>query len=73
MQGGGIPEDSLEQVFRYGYTTVDDGELSSQVSLSHLRHVLHTLQPHLPLMCWASPTLPAMAADSDYKLHIQST
>ncbi|CAL5227736.1 g10752 [Coccomyxa viridis] len=29
-QGGGIPEDSLEQVFHYGYTTVDDGELSSQ-------------------------------------------
>ncbi len=31
MQGGGIPEDSLEQVFHYGYTTVDDGELSSRV------------------------------------------
>ena len=31
LQGGGIPEDSLDQVFRYGYTTVDDGDLSAEV------------------------------------------
>ena len=31
LQGGGIPEDSLDQVFQYGYTTVDDGNLSAQV------------------------------------------
>ena len=30
-QGGGIPEDSLDQVFQYGYTTVDEGDLSEQV------------------------------------------
>ena len=30
-QGGGIPEDSLDQVFQYGYTTVDEGDLSTQV------------------------------------------
>ena len=46
MQGGGIPEDSLEQVFQYGYTTVDDGELSQKVTLLHwpLQHALHMLQ-----------------------------
>ena len=42
MQGGGIPEDSLDQVFQYGYTTVDDGDLSAQVLA--VRHLHTTVQ-----------------------------
>ena len=41
-QGGGIPEDSLDQVFQYGYTTVDAGNLSAQVL--PVRHLYSPVQ-----------------------------
>ena len=49
-QGGGIPEDSLDQVFQYGYTTVDDCDLSAQVLAIRRLHTPMSAQrlSHLP-------------------------
>ena len=68
-QGGGIPEDSLEQVFQYGYTTVDDGDLLAQVPPAPLgpqRHVLCGLHCHLRLDVRLSSTRHALAAAEMY-------
>lgn len=56
MQGGGIPEDSLEQVFQYGYTTVDDGELSAQVPSHAIASAHWTLRRGLSAKAYFSPS-----------------